>query len=125
MRDAILLRRLRRGHLVIALERHLFAADREDRVGTPLVLVGDTAARLRAAAPLVGEQHLRAVVVERRRVPEGEVRVRDGADAPRMRDVVNVEQQAVTSARAAGESDRRIHGDVVALRRAALRERWR
>ena len=43
----------------------------------------------------------------------------DGGEAHRMRRIVNVEQQAVAFARAAGEADRRIHRDVVALRRAA------
>ena len=37
--------------------------------------IGRAAARPRAAAPLVGEDHLGAVVVERRRVPVGEVLV--------------------------------------------------
>ena len=74
-----------------------------------------------SAAPLVGEQHLRAVVVERRRVPEREVGVGDGVDALRVRHVADVEQQAVAAARAAGEPDRRIHGDVVALVRAGRR----
>ena len=123
MGDAVLLLRLRRGQLVITPERHLVAADREDRVGAPLVFVRRAATRLRAAAPFVGEEHLRAVVVERRRMPEGEVRIGDSTDAPRVGDVVNVEQQAISRARAAGESDRRIDGDVVALCRSALRER--
>ena len=97
--------------------------DREDRVGAPLHLVGRPAARRGAAAPLVGEQHLRAVVAERRRVPEREVRVGDGGDALRVRRIADVEQQAVAAARAAGVADRRIDGDVVALRRSLANPR--
>ena len=94
---------------------------REDRVGAPLRRIGRAALRLAAAAPLVGEQHLGAVVVERRRVPVREVRVGDGGDAHGMRGIADVEQQAVALARAAGEADRRIDRDVVALRRARTR----
>ena len=49
--------------------------DVEDRVGAPVEQVVLAAARPRAAAPFVGEDHLGAVVVERRRVPVGEVLV--------------------------------------------------
>ena len=122
VRDAVLLRRLRRRHLVVALELHLVVrVDREDRVGAPLLRIGRAALRRAAAAPLVGEQHLGAVVVERGRVPVGEVRVGDGVDAHRVR--------RDRGCRAAGRSprtrrrraDRRIHRDVVALRRAGVR----
>ena len=60
-----------------------------------------------AAAPFIGEQQLGAVVVERRRVPVGEIRVRDREQAPRMRRVADVEQQAVPRAGAARQADRR------------------
>src|SRR5690606_6999698 len=118
VRDAVLEVGLRGGHLVVAVEAQLAVLDREDRVGAPLVLVGLAAAGLRAAAPLVGEEDLRAVVAERGGVPEGEVRVGGGVGADRVRDVADVEQQAVAAAGAAGEADLGIDGDVVALGRA-------
>ena len=108
-------RGLRRRHLVVALERQLVIDDVEDRVGAPVRRIGRAAARLRAAAPLVGEEHLRAVVVERRRVPVGEVRVGRRVEAHGIRRVADVEQQAVAGAGAAGEADFRIDRDVVAL----------
>ena len=73
------------------------------------------AARTEAAAPFVGEEHLRAVVVERRRVPVREVLVRDGVEPDRVRGVRDVEQDAVARAGARGEADLREHRDVVAL----------
>ena len=91
MRDAVLVRRLRREHLVVALELHLAVLEREQRVRAPVRVVVVAALGLPAAAPLVGEEHLGAVVVERRRVPVREVRVGHRPDAPRMRDVPNVQ----------------------------------
>src|SRR5262249_41858073 len=114
--DAVLDRRLCRRHLVVALEVHLAVFDGEERISTPLVLVGRTAARRGTAAPLVGEENLRAVVAERRRVPERVVRVGGGVDADGVGNVADVQQKAVATARAAGETDRRVDGDVVALR---------
>src|SRR4029079_18989844 len=63
------------------------------------------------------EQHLRAVVVERRRVPEREVRVRNGADAHRVRRIRDVEEQPIAAARTAAAADRGEYGDVMTLRR--------
>src|SRR5207237_10469547 len=64
------------------------------------------------------EQDLGAVVIERRRVPVREVRVRYLRQANRMRRIADVEQEAVALARATGQSDRGIQRDVVALRRS-------
>ena len=47
--------------------------------------------------------------------------VGDRVDADRMRRIADVEQQAEAGARAAGEADRRIDRDVVALIRAGRR----
>ena len=74
-----------------------------------------------AAAPLVGEQHLGAVVAEGRRVPERHVDVGDLVDADRIGDFADVEQQPVAAARAAGKADVGIDGDVMALIRSARR----
>ena len=115
VRDAVLLTRLGSRHLVIRVELELVVLDREERVGAPLRLVRIAAARLRAAAPLVGEQDLLAVVAERRRVPERHVGVRRRVDADRVRRIVDVEEQAEARARATREADLRIDGDVVAL----------
>src|SRR4029077_5288623 len=101
----------------------LVVVDGEERVGAPLQLVGRAATWLTAAAPLVAEQQLGAVVVEGRRVPERHVGVGDGVDANRVLGIVDVEQQAEAGARAAREADFRIHGDVVALIRPARRLR--
>ena len=121
MRDAVLVRRLRREHLVVALERHRVVGEREDGVRAPLGLVERAALGLPATAPLIREQNLGPVVVERRRVPVGEVGIGDRPDAARMRRVVHIEQQPVAAARPARQTDRRIHGDVVALVRACAR----
>ena len=121
VRDTVLQRRLRSGHLVVALESHLAALDREDRIGAPLLRIGRAALRVVTTAPLVAEEHLGAVVVERRRVPVGEVGIGHGADAARIHRVADVEQEAVTLAGTTGHSDRRIHRDVVALGRTGSR----
>src|SRR3954471_18364623 len=107
MRYAILVRRLRRRHLVVALEVHLRAGDGEDRIGAPLLLVRRATARLGAAAPLVGEEDLRAVVVERGRMPEGEVGIGHCADALGIPHVADVQQKSVTRAGSASEADGR------------------
>ena len=95
--------------------------EREDRVRAPFVPVAEPALRLSAAAPFVGEQHLRPVVVERRRVPVREVRVCYRGDTHRMRGITDVQEESVPFTRAAGQSDGRIDGDVVTLRRAGTR----
>ena len=57
------------GALSLWQELELAVDDVEQRVRAPLRLVGHPAASRRAAAPLVGEDDLGAVVVERRRSP--------------------------------------------------------
>ena len=114
MRRADLVVRLRRRHLVIALEVQLAAVEREDRVAAPDQRIGRAASRRAAAAPLVREEQLGAVVAERRRVPEGHVRVGDREQALRVLRIANVEQQTVARACAARVADRRIRRDVVA-----------
>ena len=121
VRDAVLGVGLRCRDLVVAVEHQLALLDREERVAAPLRAIGRPALRTAAAAPLVGEQHLGAVVAERRRVPQCHVRVAGEVHAHRVRRFADVEQQAVADARAAGETDRRIQRDVVALVRA---RRW-
>src|SRR5206468_1651689 len=116
VRDAVFDRRLRRRQLVVTLERQgALGVDGEDRVRAPFRLVGCSAAWCHAAAPLVGENHFACVVVERRRVPVGEVRVRCGRDAYRVYGILDVEQQAVPGARTTGYADCGINRDVVAL----------
>ena len=84
-------------------------------------LVGHPAARLRAAAPLVGEDDLGAVVVERRRVPVREVRVGDRVETNRVGRVADVEQDAVALARARSQPDLGVRGDVMARVRVRAR----
>src|SRR2546428_5927663 len=57
-----------------ALPIYRVVGHREDRVGAPLRLVGRAALGREAATPLVREQQLGAVIVERRRMPKREVR---------------------------------------------------
>ncbi len=121
VRDAVLQLRLRGRHLEVAVKFQLAVLDGEERVAAPLHLVRRTAARLSAAAPLVGEENFLAVVVERRRVPEGHVGVGRGIEADRMRGVADVQQKPHAAARASGEPDFRIDRDVVTLIRAARR----
>jgi hypothetical protein len=87
----------------------------EDGVRAPLVRIVRTAARAQAAAPLVGEHDFGSIVRERRRVPVGVVRIVHRIHALRMHRVFDVEQDAVAGARARGQANRRVHGDVVAL----------
>ena len=119
MRHAVLDRRLRRRHLVVALERHLLVHDREDRVRAPLRACPST--RQRGAEPPPHSSLNSTFVPSLLNVAEcqkDEVRVGRGIDALRVCRIANVEQQSVAAARAAGEADRRIDGDVMALRRA-------
>src|SRR5690606_8983174 len=74
--------------------------------------------RLPASAPFVGENDLGTIVAEGGGMPVGEVRVRDGVDAPGVHRIRNVEQQAVAFAGPSCESDLRVERDVMALRRA-------
>ena len=67
--------------------------------------VGGAAARLAAAAPLVGVEHFGAVVAEGGGVPEGVVGIADGVDALGVDGVGDIEQDAVAGAGAGGEAD--------------------
>ena len=51
-------------------------------------------------------------------MPVGEVGVRRGIDTHRLGRIADVEQEAVSAAGTAGQPDRRVHGDVVALGRS-------
>ena len=115
VRDAVLLVGLRRRHLEVAVEHQLLVDDVEDGVGAPVEQIGRAAARRGAAAPLVGEDDLGAVVVERGRVPVGEVLVGDRVEADRVHRIGDVEQDAVARAGAGRQADGRHHRDVVAL----------
>ena len=77
--------------------------------------IGCAAAWIRAAAPLVSKHDLGAVVVERGRVPVGEVLVRDLVEARRAHRIRYVEQDAVAGSGARGKPDFREDRDVVAL----------
>src|SRR5918999_1832632 len=115
MRDAIFLGRLRRWELVVTLEHHLPVLEREDGVRSPFLLVRHATLWLTAAAPLIAEEDCGAVIVEGRRMPEGEVRVGHGPNADGMRGIGDVEEYPVPAARAARQADRRINRDVVTL----------
>src|SRR5262249_26057687 len=82
-------------------------------VAAPLERIGLPAARLRPAAPLVREEQLGTVVAERRRVPEGHVRVGDGEKTFGILRLANVEQQTVARTRAAGVADVGVRRDVM------------
>ena len=75
MRHAVLFLGLRRGHLEEGALRQLAILERKDRVGAPIDRVIGAALRARPTAPFVREEQLARVVVERRRMPEGKVRV--------------------------------------------------
>ena len=68
-----------------------------------------------AAAPLVGEHDLAAVVAEGGRVPVGEVGVGHGGETEGVGGVGDVEEEAVAAACAARQADVGVDGDVVAL----------
>ncbi len=115
VRHAVLRLGLRRRHLVVAAERQLLVDDVEDRVGAPVGEVRRAAARPRAAAPFIREDDLGAVVVERGRVPVGEILVARRVEALRVGRIRNVHQDAVARAGAGRQADFREHRDVVAL----------
>ena len=81
--------------------------------------------RRRAAAPLIGEHDLLAVVAEDGRVPEREVRVGLGVEAHRLLGIRDVDEQAVAAARAGEQVHRRIRRHVVAVARTGRRRRRR
>ena len=93
--DAVLHFRLGGRHLVVAGEIQLAVIDLVDRVGAPGHGILRPAARSSAAAPLVGEDHLGAGVVEGRRVPVGEPLVHHRVDARGRRRIGDVQNDAV------------------------------
>jgi hypothetical protein len=109
VRDAVLLVGLRCRHLVVAAPLHLVVVlgvdDVEDGVGAPVEPIGRPAAGSGAAAPLVGEDHRGAVVVERGGVPVGEDVILDGVDPLGVGRIGDVDQQPVALAGAGREAD--------------------
>ena len=115
MCHAVFLFNLRRRHLEVAAKLELAINDVVNGVSAPIQRVIGAAARPATAAPLVGENNLAAVVVERRRVPVCKALVDDYVNALWIQRIGDVEQNAVARARAAGDAEVRKHGDVVAL----------
>src|SRR5260370_18873393 len=115
MRHAVFRVTLRGWQLVIVGETQLAVLQAEDRVRAPLVRVVRTATRSQAAAPLIGEYDFASVVRERSRVPVRIVRSVDRIHPLRLYGVLYVEQDAISCARARRQTNRRVHGDVVAL----------
>src|SRR3954471_8775756 len=105
---------LRGGHLVVGGERQLVILQVEDGISAPVHRIGCAAARLSAAAPLVGEEHLGSVVAEVGGVPEGVVRIGYRVDAHRVHRVGDVQQDSVARACTGGESEVGTNGDIVA-----------
>src|ERR1700742_4894402 len=114
MSNTVLELALRSRHLVVRGQRQLSLVEPEDRISTPVHRIGSTATRLPATAPFVRKQHLRAVVAEIGRMPEGVVRIGNGVDTDRIYRVRDIEQNAVTRTRAGSQTQVRAHSDVVA-----------
>ena len=68
-----------------------------------------------AAAPLVGEENLGAVVVKGRRVPVGEPGVYHFVDSHRVFRIGDIDQDAVAGAGTRCKSNLGVRGDVVTL----------
>ena len=102
MRDAVLLLRLRGRQLVVAAELELPVDDVEDRIRTPIDGIEGTASRTSTSAPLVREDDLGPVVVERGGVPVGEGRVDDRVQTDGICRIGDVEEDAVAGASARG-----------------------
>jgi hypothetical protein len=68
-----------------------------------------------AAAPFVGENYFRSVVVERRRVPIRKALVHHLIDPYRIDGIGHIQKDAVPRARPGGEAYLRKDGDIVAL----------
>ena len=111
---AVLQLGLRRRHLVVRGQRQFAILQIEDGIGAPVHRIGRAATRLSAAAPLVREQHLGAVVAEVGGVPEGVVRIGYSVDADRMHGIGYVQQDSITRARPGRKTQIRTDGDVVA-----------
>ena len=99
MRDAVFLRGLRRGQFVVPIELQLpVGRQREDGVGAPLRRIRRSAPCQPSAAPLVREDDATAIIVERGRMPIGEVRVTDFGEALGFGRVADVDQDPIARA---------------------------
>src|SRR5690606_28586918 len=85
-----------------------------DRIGAAVRADVRVAGRRAAAAELVGEQDLLAVLADRGAVPEREVLVLDRGDHLRVDRVTDVDDRALARAGAGRETDLLVDGDVVA-----------
>src|SRR5947208_2332176 len=115
MRDTILLLCLSCRQLVITSEPQLLVNDVENGVRPPGRRVGGAASRARASTPLVGEDHLRTIIIKRRRVPVGEVLIDDLIEPNRMHGIGDVEQDSVARACSGSKGEFRKNRDVMAL----------
>src|SRR5262249_39599228 len=115
MRDAVFLLCLWRRQLVITLQLQLPIDDFEDGVAAPLNGITLAASRPCASTPLVGEDDLRAVVVEGCGVPIREILVPGIIETDGMNRIRNIEQNAIAGTRARRQPDFRKDRDVVAL----------
>ena len=94
---------LGRAHLVMTLKNQFAVDDIVDRVSSPSEWVVGATARAGAAAPLIRENHFGAVVVEGGRVPVGKACIGRDINALWASRITDVEQDAVTGARASSE----------------------
>ena len=115
MRDAVLLVGLRRGDLVEAAEFELAVLEFVDRVGAPVHRVTRLATRASAPTPFIGEQHLRAIVVEGGRMPIGETGLGHVVDPRGLQRIGNVEHDAIARTCPGRDPLGREDGDVVAV----------
>ena len=115
MRDAVFNVQLWRGHLEVAAELEFAIDNVVDRVGTPGQRIVGTAAREGTTAPFICKQHLRAVIVEGRRVPVCKALVNHGIDTRRLARIGDVENDAVTRACACRDVCVGKNSDVVTL----------
>src|SRR5215211_4889657 len=97
---------LRRGQLVVAGELELVVLQVENRVRAPLVRIVRAAACAESAAPLIGEQDFLSVIRKRSRMPVRIIRIVHRIEAFWIRWVFDVDQDAVTGARAGSEPER-------------------
>ena len=86
-----------------------------DRICAPSHRVRRLATRTATAAPLVGEDHFRAIIVERGRVPIGKALVEHGIDPLGVHRVRDIEQDAIAAACPCRDVFRREDGDIVAF----------
>src|SRR5688572_28281244 len=115
MRDAILSTALRRRQLVVAAELQATILDLENRIRTPVLPVTCPAPGRRATTPFVGEQDLRAIVIERGGMPVRKIRIGGRVHSNRVQRITDIDQESVSFARSCGQANRRVHRDVVTL----------